>query len=310
MTNISNSNRLAILLPNTNKALTKVLSDATPKELELISHTKDLKSIMSAILKQSANNSSLNSELLQLVKNNPTLKNLGSITLTIKDLLTTMKSDKNLLPIEQTLKTFLTDIKDLKSAELKHKFGNSGIFLESKLKHSTNNIKEIITHDLKAILLQASDSISKSTHPNQTEILKHIDKLLLQVDNYQLLSHLSNNSHLYLPYSWDMLEKGDIEIKQSKDNKFYCDINLQLKEFGELDLKLTLFEKNQLNIYIYSTNKKFKKLVKENIPSLRSLLTDTQLTLREIRVFELKKYPQSPYQNHDDTLDMGFEVKI
>jgi len=298
------------MLPNTNKTLTKVLSEASPKELEVISQGKDLKSIISTILKQSANNSSLNSELLQLVKNNPTLKNLGSVTLTIKDLLIAMKSDKNLLPIKQTLKTFLTDIKDLKSSELKHKFENSGIFLESKLKHSTNNIKEIVTHDLKAVLLQASVSITKTAHPNQTELLKHIDKLLLQIDNYQLLSHLSNGSHIYLPYSWDMLEKGNIEIQKSKDDKFYCNINLQLKEFGEIDLKLVLFEKNQVNIYIYSTNKRFKKLVKENIPALRSLLTDTQLTLRDIRVFELKKYPPSQYQNIDDNLNMGFEVKI
>jgi len=311
MINISNSDKLSILLPNTNKALTKVLADATPKELEVISQGKDLKSIFHTILKQSANNNSLNSELLQLVKNNPTLKNLGSVTLTLKDLLTAIKSDKNLLPLEQTLKIFLTDITNLKSDELKHKFENSGIFLESKLKHSTNNIKEIITHDLKAILLQASDSVTKSASPNQTEILKHMDKLSLQIDNYQLLSYLSNGSCLYLPYSWDILEKGDVEIKKSKDDKFYCDINLQLKKFGEVHLKLTLYEKNQLNVYVYAKNKEFKELVQNNIPSLRSLLTDAQITLREIRVFELKKKVQpTPYQNLGDTLDMGFEVKI
>ena len=524
MINISTSKQLGIILPNTNKALAKVLNSATLKELEVISEGKDLKSVMNTILKQSANSSSSDKALLELVKNNPTLKNLGDVSTTIKDLLNSMKSDKEQLPIEKTLKNFLTDIKDLKNTELKQKLENSGVFLESRLKNAQNpqlelknaltllvktlqnssspssksianqvkillnnevlksasnidipkdkqtnqksltqlssnvqelisklktaqkgvdtihnpalakalekvehllepknltpenfklssikesleqislhmnksftmesksilgalekifgtlkniehtaltpkssieqlinknvpqdigklnqnikdvilkadpifskdvtlilsklqhlnapeklnpqqNIKEIISNDLKAVLMQASQEIEKSPHAKQSEILKHIDKLSLQIDHYQLLSHLSNGSSLYLPFSWDMLEDGNIQMKKSEDEKFYCDINLKLKDYGELNLKLTLFEKNQLNLHIYSSSEEFKALVKENIPALRSALIDTQITPREIRVYEPKKVPLSPYQNQDDNFYMGFEVK-
>jgi hypothetical protein len=183
--------------------------------------------------------------------------------------------------------------------------------LNTSTKLSTQNgVKEIISNDLKSVLMQANEEISKSSHPKQTELLKHIDKLSLQIDNYQLISHLSNASSLYLPFSWDSLQEGNIEIQKAKDNKFFCDINLKLKEYGELNLKLTLYEKNQLNIHIYTSNEKFKELVKENIPSLRSALIDTKITPREIRIFEPKKpLPVSPYQIQSDALEMGFEVK-
>ena len=540
MINISDFKQLGIILPNTNKALERVLTDATHKELEAITQGKDLKTVLGNILKQSAATPDANKELLQVVKDNPTLKNLGDVSTSIKDLLTSLKSDKNPLPLEKVLENFLSNMKDVKNTPLKQKLDNSGIFLESKLKdvqnpqlelkntlislvknlqnttsptskvianeakvllhsevlkslktpsleskvsnfesintandnpkaltqlssavdklitslkttlskadsihtpvltkaleqlhhklepkiltsenfklapikeslevistqlqksftmeskslmasldkilevlksvapspttskvslesfleknvpkmitnlteeiktliqkadpifhkdttsilnkleslntsqklHPQNNVKEIMTNDLKAVLLQAGEEVTKSNHPNQTEILKHIDKLSLQIDNYQLLSHLSNGTSLYLPYSWDMMEEGNIQMKKSDDDKFYCDIYLKLKEYGEINLKLTLYEKNQLNLHIYSSNEAFKNIIQENIPLLRSALIDTQITPREIRIHEPKTntalasaYKQVASSAYETEIRMGFEVK-
>ena len=160
------------------------------------------------------------------------------------------------------------------------------------------------------MLLQASEETLKSQHPNQADVLKNIDKLTLQIDHYQLLSHLSNGTSLFLPFSWDSLEDGNIHMKKDDDDKFYCDIDLTLKEYGDVNLKLTLYEKNQLNLHIYSSNDTFKALVKENLPSLRSALIDEQITPREIRIFEPKiSINTSPYGMQDEHIHMGFEVK-
>ena len=573
MINVSNSTHLDIVLPSANKALAQVLTNATTKELETLTQGKDLKSIMGDILKSSASNTSSNKSLLNLVKNNPTLQNLGSVTTTIKDLLKAIEgtvakdlksvqtnvldakkslptnsldtkttdakslpqnitvkienavASKTPLPIEKVLKEFLVDIKDMKNSDLKPKLENSGVFLESKLKDVKNpqvelkntlqtllknietsketptkliasqvkelldsrvlksasdstilkegvvketpktltklsadinslitnlksvikgadsihsplvekalskletqlqtkqltvenfklssiqepltqvstqmnksltlesksiigalekifsalksveqsattpkaslevlldkkipqevqkvtqdiktliqkadpivqkettlllnkletlntpqklsaqaNVKDILTNDLKVLLLQTGDEVAK--HPNQSEITKQLDKLSLQIDNHQLLSHLSNSSCLYLPFSWDALKEGEIEFKKAQDEKFFCDINLTLKEYGELNLKLTLYEKNQLNLQIYSNSEEFKEIIKENIGSLRSALIDVDVTPREIRIFDVKKKaPVSPYETQSDTLKMGFEVK-
>ena len=517
MINILTSQNLNIISTNTNKALEQVVKNASPKELEILSKGKNLKSIMGDILKQSANNSTSNKTLLELVKNNPTLKNLGDVSSTAKDLLNSIDSNKNLQSLEKVLKSVFSDVKDLKDSKLESNIKNSGVFLESKLKDVKNpqvelkttlkelktilqkselptsktilkdinnilkneiltkssnsdltkpttsnpkeletltsslkelttklsntlknsdsllkptvlkildklnyqiskevltpqnfklpaikesleqlntqlsksltseskelvktlttilkdvegepslekfiekktpqkiqiltkniqditkesdivfskdttkilkklnnltqveklnvnsNLKEVLSNDLKSVLLQTKEELVKTNTPNQNEILKHIDKLSLQIDHYQLLSHLSNSSALYLPFSWDSLDDGNIEFKTKEKDKFYCDIHLKLKEYGELNLKLTLFEKNQLNLQILSSNEEFKTKIKENIPTLRSALIDIQITPREIRILTPKKNQTlNAYQTYQDDFKMGFEVK-
>jgi len=532
MINTSLSKQLGIILPNTNRALAAVLKDATPKEIEAVLKDKDLKSVMNSLLKESSLNADSNKTLLNLAKNNPTLKDLGNITTTVKELLGALKSEKTSLPIETVLKKSLIDIKDMSEPVLKQKLENSGVFLESRLKNvqnpqtelkalltslekslskseipnvkqvlqnikellaapalkdaansallqtpkdnqaalvqllkgvenivsklseqlkgadiittkgfekqllkvehlvsskmlsaenfkpavladalqqlntqmtqspqllqsqkpeakglfdalvkiveslkavtienqlpkaaldvviekkipqeirtvvdglkgmvekadivflkdtaavlskltqftttqalsPDNNVKEILSQDLKSVLLKAGEEIARSPHPNQAEILKHVDKLLLQIDYYQLLSHLSNSSSLYLPFAWESLEEGNINIKKDKNSAFYCDIDLKLKEYGELKLKLALYEENQINIHIYSQSTEFKEIVRQNIASLRSALIESQITPREIRVLDAPKSASgSGYENSEAKIDMGFEVKI
>ncbi len=312
MINISN-NRLQIILSNTNKALAKAIKSASPQELEVINKNRDLRSVLQSLLKENPEQTASNKTLLQLLKENPTLKNLGSLSSTIKELLNSLKSQKNPLPMEKTLKDFLIDIKEISETSLKNKIVNSGVFLESKLKNAQNpqQIKDIISNDLKSILLRANEEVVNSSLPNKTEILKHIDKLSTQIDYYQLLSHLSNSSVLYLPLSWDALKEGNISLKKAQDDKFYCDIELTLEKYGDILLRLVVFEKNQINIVIDSQNNDFKNIIKENLSLLRSALTKANLSPREIRLLDTnKKTSSSQYEESGDSLKLGFEVKV
>lgn len=426
MINLVTNKQLDIILTNTNKALSEVIKNATPLELKSISQdiskSKDLKSIINTLLKQTATDSSSDKALLNLLKNNPTLKNLGSISNTLKDLVSTLKSDEKTLSIQNRLKSFLVDIKDMSQSVLKHKIDNSGVFLESKLKNvqnpqvelknilesltktlskskifnvtvlseklsdilnsqpikgassralvqilqenqnqlqeigktikevvsklqihqenpvnktdiinakevktdinklllftskeqlsTNNNVKEIINHDLKAILSKASDEITKSDHPNKQEILKQIDKLTMQIDYNQLVSHLSNASSLYVPFSWEQMKEGHINIHKDSQKRFYVDIDLKLKDYGELNLKLTMYDKNQLNLHIYSNSSNLKDSIKENLSALRSSLIENNITPREIRLYDIKeKKAPSPYDVSSENINIGFEVK-
>lgn len=552
MINFPVDKKLSIILSNTNKALAQVLKDASPKELENMSKGKDLKSILNSLLKESAQNPSADKTLLKLLKENPTLKELGNVSQNMKELLSSLKSDKNLQPIQKMLEKFLPNIKELSNTNIKPTLENSGVFLESKLKNlqnpqvtltkllkdlstlvekskipnakvintqikellssptlkgatneaivknindnpkalqniakdlqtilgkvsyelkqanpiltpafenkltkleylllpksidtqnvklqqlkepiqpknidiqsiklpelkesiqqitqslqnsftkeskgfldalnkilntiqtieqnqiatktptavktqvvvqelvqqkvpddikniveniktviknadplfskSLNNIvkdlssfaqsdklsaqqhvKEVLSNDLKAILHKANEEVLKLSPQNQGEITKQLDKLAVQIDYHQLVSHLSNASSLYIPFSWEQMQEGNITIKHYEKDKFYCDIDLKLKDYGELKLRLILYDKNQLNLLIDSDNEEFKSLIKENIPMLRKALIDSNITPREIRFFNKSKTENTSYETEAADLDIGFEVKV
>lgn len=170
--------------------------------------------------------------------------------------------------------------------------------------------KELLSNDLKSVLLGAKEELAKSSLQAQSQIQNQVEKLLLQIDYFQLLSHLSNSSCLYLPFAWDEMQEGSIAVKKDKDDKFYCDIELKLKEYGEVKLRLALYEKTNLNIHVYSDNISFKEAVGENISQLRSALIDSGITPKEIRILQMpQKKPNSPYTDNESTIDMGFEIK-
>ena len=172
----------------------------------------------------------------------------------------------------------------------------------------TSDIKELLSNDLKAMLLAAKEEMARS--PLSSQVSAHVDKLLLQIDYYQLLSHLSNSSCVYLPFAWEEMQEGSIELKKSKEERFYCDIELKLKEWGEVKLRLTLYEQNSINLHLYSDNASFRERVKENIGLLRSALIESNITPREMRVSQMEQKKQSsPYEAHDSKIDIGFEVK-
>jgi hypothetical protein len=300
---------LEIILPNTNKALALALKNATHKQLQNLTQTKDLSGILNNILKQSSTTDEMqNRALLELLKNNPTLKSLSNAVPNIKALLTLVKDDKNFSALERTLQNFMTNIKDIDSKELHKKFQSSGLFLENELKKSPNP-KEILSSDLKALLLKTEEQLSNAvTTPKADEMLKQIDKLTLQIDYYQLLSHLSNGSSLYIPYSWDALQEGNINIKKMKNKNYCCDIHLNLKEYGELDLRLILTNERQLTITMTSQSKELKEIILQNMQILKKQLSNAALVTKDIRFIDKQ---ENFYDDRVlDSLAMGFEVKV
>lgn len=414
---------LNILLPNTNRALKEVLQEISPKELETLSKGKDLNSIIKGLLHQSKESPESNKTLLELIKKNPTLKGLRTLTNTTKDLVRLLKKENTPLPLQKQITTFLSDIKNITPKNLQTKILDSGIFLENKLKHiqapqvevkaslqelskhlensklphikqigveikallstkifktisnevlfkdvkpdiahlteiskkvealtekitkhsesqldKTTNpkdilfskdikelqqklthlvkpenlieqkpLKESLSQDFKTILLKAHEDLSHSSSPNRQEIVKHIEKTLLTIDYQQLVSHLSNATSLFVPYSWDALEEGEISMKSTKNEKFFTDIELKLKEFGLLKLRLGLFEKNQLNININAENSMLRAILKEHLPTLKKQLVEVGVVPMSIRFMEEKATLH--YGELAENINAGFEVK-
>ncbi len=237
---------------------------------------------------------------------------LNRVKIIMQNLNTTKEVSKEL---KQDITKFVFDTKQLvQKADII--YSKDVITIFSKLKELTlssnlnygDKMKEMLSNDLKATVLQTTEELQNTSHPNKHELIKHLDKLVLQIDNLQLISHLSSSSNIYLPISWEQLEGGNIDIKKDKD-RFYCDIELQLKDYGEVSLKLILFEKNQINIHIYSKNKDLKELFQEHLTLLRAGLIGSQIIPREIRFHDALQKSKDVLYQEDDNFAMGFEVK-
>ena len=307
-TGTNTQKNLKIVLPNTNKALALALKSASPAELQILAQVKDLSSILDSLLQQSTDtNEAQNRALLELLKNNPTLKSLSNAAPDIKALLQLLKQEKQAPKLQTALQNLLSNIKEINPKELHSKLQTTGILLENQLKKS-DNPKEILSNDFKALLSKAHEELSNAANtPKSQEMLKHIDKLSLVIDYHQLVSHLSNAASFYLPYSWDALKEGELSIKQLKNSTSLCDIHLQLQEYGALDLRLALFEKKQLSINITTESEKLKTLIAENLQTLKKQLSNAAIIPKEIRFVEKS---EALYENSMcDDLAMGFEIK-
>lgn len=175
-------------------------------------------------------------------------------------------------------------------------------------------LKESMKDDLKSGLMKLSEELQSSTDPKAEKLLEHVDKLLTQIDYHQLTSHLSASNSIYFPFAWDQLEEGSVAFKKTKEKKFYCEINLRLKEYGELNLMMGLYDGNQIEIQAHTQKAQLKELIQENISQLRTLLINAGLTPRAIRVYETKEAHNSAssdaYGTQTFNSDFGFEVKV
>lgn len=173
-----------------------------------------------------------------------------------------------------------------------------------------------LQNDMKTVLLQMQEELFGKTDVKSMDSLKHVDKMLMQVEYYQLLSITSNSNSVYIPFLWDMLDDGSISMKQTDEEKFYCEINLSLKEFGQTQLLLSLYDKNKLDLTIYASKDSFKQSIKENTSKLKRALNSADLIPVNIKVIDLKKDEDQPKEvqqvnsfNQDINLGFGINIK-
>jgi len=234
-----------------------------------------------------------------------TQEKLPQILTQLQNRLTQIEKTAN-MPLEQKLHP--KDI--LFSAQLKKEISELLSFIQKPQNLSAaQKLDTMLSEDLKAQLLQAKEEIQQTPLGNKAELVKQIDKLLLQIDYYQLVSHLSQGSAIFIPYAFEMLEDGHIRLKKAKNRRFFCDIELTLKEYGELNIRLGLFEETDLSIHISTKNQELQTLLKEALPTLKQNLFNAGLNPRDISFIDKEKR-QNQYETSSHDLQLGFEAKV
>ncbi len=206
------------------------------------------------------------------------------------------------------------------------------IKIVEKLENSLNNFMQLNTNsinkeekqnqnplqnDMKTLLLQIQEELSSKTDSKSLDTIKQIDKMITQVEYFQLLSITTNSNSVYIPFIWDMLDEGSISMKKLDEEKFYCEINLSLKEFGQTQLMLALYDKNKLDLTIYASKESFKQTIRKNFLKLKQALNSVDLIPVNIKIIDLKKEEEAQktqsnniYNNQTSNLGLGLDIRV
>ena len=265
-------------------------------------------------------------ELLSQLKNeitqNPSLQNNKTLMPLLENLLkmdnlfaksenlTTLLSTNNLNNISSFTSNFssnitplLTNLKDtleslnpnnlnLQNQVMKFVEKIENIIKELSNPNIQKNEAQNLNEDMKSVLLKMQEELSSKTDSKSQELSKQVDKLLTQIDYQQLLSLSSNSNSVYLPFLWEMLEEGNISMKKAEEDKFYCQINLTLKDFGKVDLMLALYDKNKLDLTVYAQREHFKVAIRDNMQNLKIALNSVDLIPVNIKLLDMKEESQ------------------
>lgn len=240
-------------------------------------------------------------QLDNLLKLNTFSPNLTNLLTNLKENIANLEPNTNSLNFQnnilKTIEKLETLIKDMVS--------------NPQLLKSNNDVNS----DMKSILLQLSDELSSKTDIKSQDILKQVDRLLTNIDYHQLNSLVSNSNSVYVPFFWEMLDEGSINFKASNEEKFYCQINLNLKDFGKVDLMLSLYDKNKLDLTIQAQREHFKVSIQENLQKLKQALNSVNLIPMNIRLLDMKeneeiaKQKENVYLNNNENITLGLDIR-
>jgi flagellar hook-length control protein FliK len=137
-------------------------------------------------------------------------------------------------------------------------------------------------------LLRDGDVVSslKAAGVNAPEVSKVVDRLLNNIEFFQLSSKVNDVLYTFLPVTWQELKDGEITFKQearSGSRAFTCDINLDLTTLGRLVVSITLFE-GSYHVTFYAEDSETRSLIEGEKSQLERGFSEGGMPLRAVNV--------------------------
>ena len=248
-----------------------------------------IKNLLDSLFKDLISNQKSKDMVLKILKDENILQNIKDTALDLKSILNNFKKSKLLLKSTISLEKLLLDINKLDAKSLQKQIKKSGVFLEARLADSSSKPKEVILDDVKATLLLLKQELGQSKNLVVKDTLLKIDKVLTNINYYQLVSFSMGANISYLPLLWGELDEGQINIKKLKQKKYFCEINLKLKNIGKIDLLVMLFDDISINLSIFVQSDKFLKKIRENLQLLKQGISSVGLIPSNIYLYDFSR---------------------
>ena len=163
--------------------------------------------------------------------------------------------------------------------------------------------------DMKGVLTKLSDSLPPT--PQNKEALEVTQRLLTQIEYHQLFSYVSSSTHVYIPFSWEGMKNGSMMMKQSSDENFHCQIDLDLEHYGRLNMMLVLSNEKYIDLSIAVQKKELSEKISSELHTLKQALNEVGLVTSGVKMLEYKEVNivKNDYFNGEN-LQFGINLKI
>ncbi len=169
---------------------------------------------------------------------------------------------------------------------------------------NSGEISKVLSQDIKSTLLNISE---KSQNPQS---INAANKMISQIEMHQMISSLQGGIQTYMPYIWDGVEGGNIAFKQGKKDKFYAQIDLNFKKFGQINVMVGLIDKRYIDLSVATQTNEFKELILSNSSELKQAISKLGLIVSNFNIKTLSKVKLNDRFKKFGGLDVGFDKKI
>ena len=169
---------------------------------------------------------------------------------------------------------------------------------------SGSEISKVLNQDVKSTLLNISE---KSQNP---QTVNAANKMISQIEMHQMVSSLQGGIQTYMPYIWDGVDGGNVAFKQGKKDKFYAQIDLNFKKFGQINVMVGLIDKRYIDLSVATQTNEFKELILGNSSELKQAISKLGLIVSNFNIKTLPKVKLNDRFKNFGGLDVGFDKKI
>lgn len=100
-------------------------------------------------------------------------------------------------------------------------------------------------------------------------------------------------------------------MKQTKEDTFHCQIDLDLEQYGKLNMMLLLREDKYIDITIATQKNELSAKVNEHLSELKKALGDVGLMIQSVRLMDYKEASvQKKEYFADEALNFGINITI
>ncbi len=210
---------------------------------------------------------------------------------------------RNAIPELRNLEKLFPDIKQIDGKLLRAFIESSGVAMETKLRIAFLNnpgslLQSLMTMqsegDLKLLLLKLQKLLKDRNSINTmkqagfklAELSDTVEKLLKNIEFFQLTSKLNDMFYTFLPLMWHDLRDGEFLFRknsQGKGGSYICDINLDLQSIGKLSISLTMAEES-FHVTFSTERRDVMALIQSQEHMLESRFSAQGLPLKVINV--------------------------